>query len=47
VAQPHGRYTGETRLPLIVQNLHRYFFYAAFIVAAIATYDAIVAFRSP
>jgi hypothetical protein len=32
---------------LIVQNLHHYFFYAAFIVAAIATYDAIVAFRSP
>ena len=29
VAEPHGRYTGETRFPLIVQNLHRYFFYAA------------------
>src|SRR3954453_7287452 len=29
VAEPHGRYTGETRFPLILQNLHRYFFLAA------------------
>ena len=29
VAEPHAKYTGETRFPLIVQNLHRYFFYAA------------------
>ena len=28
VAEPHRRYTGETRFPLIVQNVHRYFFYA-------------------
>jgi hypothetical protein len=27
VAEPHRRYTGETRFPLLVQNLHRYFFY--------------------
>ena len=26
VAEPHSGYTGETRFPLIVQNLHRYFF---------------------
>ncbi len=29
VAEPHGKYTGETRFPLIMQNVHRYFFYAA------------------
>jgi hypothetical protein len=44
VAEPHGRYTGETRFPLLGQNLHRYFFYAATIVSVINTYDAIRAF---
>ena len=34
VAEPHGKYTGETRLPLILQNIHRYFWYAAVIVHA-------------
>ncbi|MFB9928875.1 hypothetical protein ACFFRC_29560 [Amycolatopsis halotolerans] len=47
VAEPHARYTGETRLPLIVQNVHRYFFYVACVVSLVNTYDAIVAFRSP
>ena len=28
VAEPHRRYTGETRLPLLGQNIHRYAFYA-------------------
>jgi hypothetical protein len=45
VAEPHSRYTGETRLPLIIQNAHRYFFYAAVIVSVINTYDAITAFH--
>jgi len=45
VAEPHGRYTGETRLPLILQNLHRYFWYAAVLVAAVLTFDTILAFR--
>jgi hypothetical protein len=27
VAEPHKTYTGETRFPLLFQNLHRYFFY--------------------
>ena len=31
VAEPHGKYTGETRFPLILQNAHRYFFYAAIV----------------
>jgi hypothetical protein len=47
VAAPHAKYTGETRLPLLVQNTHRYFFYIAGIISVINTYDAIVAFHSP
>lgn len=45
VAEPHAKYTGETRLPLIIQNAHRYFFYVAVIVALINTYDALLAFH--
>jgi hypothetical protein len=44
VAEPHGSYSGETRFPLILQNIHRWFWYAAVIVALILTYDAILAF---
>jgi len=29
VADSHASYSGETRFPLIMQNAHRYFFYAA------------------
>ena len=29
VAEPHQAYSGETRLPLILNNIHRYFWYAA------------------
>lgn len=45
VAEPHARYTGETKLPLIIQNAHRYFFYVALLVSLINTYDAIYAFH--
>ena len=47
VAEPHSRYSGETRFPLIVQNSHRYFFYVALLVALILTFDVVNAFRSP
>ena len=47
VPEPHKKYTGETRFPLIFQNAHRYFFYAAIVISAINTYDAILAFHSP
>ncbi|MDN4518447.1 hypothetical protein JN086_01540 [Mycolicibacterium austroafricanum] len=47
VAEPRAKYTGETRLPLIIQNTHRYFFYIAAIISVINTYDAILAFHSP
>jgi len=45
VTEPHRRYTGETRFPLIVQNLHRYFFYAAVLISLVNTYDLIRAFH--
>jgi hypothetical protein len=45
VAEPHGKYTGETRLPLIIQNVHRYFFYVAVVVSVVNTYDAVMAFH--
>jgi hypothetical protein len=47
VPEPRAGYTGETRLPLILQNSHRYFFYTALVISAINTYDAVLAFRSP
>ncbi len=45
VAEPHAKYTGETRLPLILQNVHRYFFYFALVFAVILSYDAVLGFR--
>ncbi|MDF9815401.1 hypothetical protein [Streptomyces sp. SPB162] len=45
VAEPHATYTGETRFPLILQNVHRYFFYFAIPVAGILTYDVVLSFR--
>ncbi|WP_349258231.1 hypothetical protein [Stackebrandtia sp.] len=45
VPDGHKRYTGETRFPLIFQNVHRYFFYLAVLVAAVLTYDASIAFH--
>jgi hypothetical protein len=45
VAEPHRRYTGETRFPLIFQNVHRYFLYAALVINVILFYDAVLAFR--
>src|SRR2546423_1212355 len=44
VAEPHGKYTGETRFPLIVQNLHRYFWYLGLVLNVILTYDAVEGF---
>src|SRR3954447_19194934 len=43
--ETHNSYSGETRLPLILQNIHRYFWYAAVLVALILTYDTILTFR--
>jgi len=46
VAEPHRKYTGETRAPLILQNSHRWFFYAGLVFNVILTYDAILGFRN-
>ncbi len=45
VAEPHQSYSGETKLPLLGNNIHRYFFYAGMVFNVILTYDAILAFR--
>ncbi len=47
VAEPHAKYTGETRKPLILQNAHRYFFYAGLVFNVLLTIDAILSFRRP
>ncbi|MBV9846025.1 MAG: hypothetical protein JOZ47_13260 [Kutzneria sp.] len=46
VAEPHGKYTGERRVPLVLNNAHRYFFYIGLIFNVILSYDAILAFRN-
>jgi hypothetical protein len=46
VAEPHKKYTGESRFPMIVQNVHRYFFYLGLLLNIILTYDAVIAFRN-
>ena len=38
-------YSGETRFPLILQNVHRYFWYAAVLVGLVLTFDVFLAFR--
>ncbi len=45
-AQRRG-YTGETRFPLLLQNLHRYAWYVAVIFIVLLTWDALLAFRFP
>ena len=46
VNEPHKKYTGESRFPMLGQNLHRFFFYAALLFNVLLTYDAIRAFRN-
>jgi hypothetical protein len=47
VPDGHEKYTGETRFPLIFQNIHRYAFYAAAVISVINTIDAVRAQHSP
>lgn len=44
VSEPRKGYTGEHGFPLIVQNVHRYFLYAAFILIIFLWHDAITSF---
>jgi len=46
VAEPHTKYTGETRFPLILQNVHRWFWYAAVVVWGVLVFDTVLAFRN-
>jgi hypothetical protein len=45
VGEPRNTYWGEATLPLIIQNVHRYFMYAALIFIVILAYDAIVSYK--
>ncbi len=47
VADAHGSYSGESKIPLILQNVHRYFFWILLVFNCILTYDAIIAYRQP
>jgi hypothetical protein len=47
VREPHATYSGETKFPLILQNLHRYFFFAVLVISVLNTYDVVQAFRGP
>ena len=46
VAEPHRRYTGETRFPLIFQNAHRWFLAASLAFNVVLTWDALLGFRN-
>src|SRR6476659_11027955 len=46
VAEPHSSYSGETRVPLIGNNIHRYFFWGGLVFNVILTYDAVLTFRN-
>ena len=45
VAEPHAKYTGERRFPLVIMNAHRYFFVLATGLLLVNTYDAVRAFH--
>jgi hypothetical protein len=47
VKEPHGEYSGETKFPLIMQNIHRYFWVAVLLISILNTYDVTQAFRGP
>lgn len=45
VGEPRKSYWGENSLPLIMQNVHRYFMYIALLFLIVLAWDAIKAFR--
>ena len=38
-------YSGETRFPFLLQNLHRYFFYLSILILAFLWWDTVLAFQ--
>jgi hypothetical protein len=47
VADARSGYSGETGFPLILQNIHRYFFYLSIPVLAFLWWDVLKAFQFP
>jgi hypothetical protein len=47
VPDARQRYTGETRMPFVLQNVHRYFFWLSLLVVGFLWWDALMAFRFP
>src|SRR5205809_3099108 len=47
VGEPRKSYWGENHWPLLFQNVHRYFLYAAIVVLLFLLWDALVAFWWP
>ena len=47
VGEPRHNYRGETKFPFIIQNVHRWFMYAAVIFIFILSYDVFLATRWP
>jgi hypothetical protein len=45
VPEPHKKYAGESRFPLVLLNTHRYFFYGAVIFGLVNVYDGVLAFQ--
>jgi len=41
VAEPHAKYTGETRFPLIFQNAHRWFFWLSLPLPILIGFDGL------
>jgi len=44
VGEPRSGYRGERKLPLVLQNVHRYFLYLALVFIVILAYDAVQGF---
>lgn len=47
VGEPRNSYLGENSFPLVLQNVHRYFLYAAVVFLFILSYDVYLATRFP
>lgn len=45
ISELRHKYSGETKLPFLLQNLHRYFLYLAIVVLGFLWYDVFEAFR--
>ncbi len=45
VGEPRKSYLGENSLPLILQNLHRYFLYLALVFLSLLAWDVLKSFR--